>query len=229
MPTAQSDFASLLQQYNSDIDDGFAGYKEASDIAKQIVSDESPVFCDSPSSFDMDVYCFDDESVSDVLSVVRGDRFELQQVVIPSITSIASDPRAVAERLRELVGIDVDVMLRSGSESSWVRVNAADGEFEALLDGMILTDCYALTKSREATKNDIRRWCDWDMQGGRAPLGFTWVDGELVPSSDYGEVCATLELVLSGEMSKNKAAAHLDTSSRTITRSICERSARYGL
>jgi len=229
VPRAKSDYADLYREWCDDVADDFYGMKESLDLAQRIVDGESPVLRDYDNG-DVDVFCFGESPVDELLTVVSDDRFDLEKIVIPSIASIGSDPRAVAERLRELAGIDVDVMLRSGSESSWVRVNAAnEREFEAVLNGMCLTDCYSLTKSREATKNDIRRWSDWDMKGGRAPLGFEWVAGELVPGDDYRDVCACLELVRDGEMSKNKAAAHLDTSSRTITRSIGERSARYGV
>jgi hypothetical protein len=75
------------------------------------------------------------------------------------------------------------------------------------------------------------------METSPVTVVLVWKDGEIVPGPNYDEVCATLELVVErmgdpdGEagMSKRKAAAHLETSSRTITRCLEERPERYGL
>ena len=63
---------------------------------------------------------------------------------------------------------------------------------------------------------------------GPAPLGFEKDDGRLVEAEDYDRVCATLEMVAKGELSKRKAAGELDTSRRTVNRSL-ERGELYGL
>lgn len=64
---------------------------------------------------------------------------------------------------------------------------------------------------------------------GRAPLGFVKDDGEIRPGPDYDLVISTLQDVSEGHLSKRKAAKRLDTSRRTINRSLNDRSDLYGL
>lgn len=71
-----------------------------------------------------------------------------------------------------------------------------------------------------ARKNDPEYHYD------RAPLGFEKDEGRLIEDSNYEKVCAVLGIVKKGEMSKRQAAKELDTSRKTITRSI-DRSRLY--
>lgn len=68
------------------------------------------------------------------------------------------------------------------------------------------------------------------------PTGGTWTtgtfekdDGELVEADDYDRVCATLDMVAKGDLSKRKTADELDTSRPTIRRSLDDRPKLYGL
>lgn len=63
---------------------------------------------------------------------------------------------------------------------------------------------------------------------GRPPLGFEKDDGRLIEGKNYAQVCAVLEMVQKGELSKRKAAQELGSSRRTITRAL-ERSELYGI
>jgi len=63
---------------------------------------------------------------------------------------------------------------------------------------------------------------------GPAPLGFAKNDGHLIEADGYDRVRTTLELVQDGELSKRKAARELDTSRRTINRSL-DRAELYNL
>jgi DNA invertase Pin-like site-specific DNA recombinase len=63
---------------------------------------------------------------------------------------------------------------------------------------------------------------------GPAPLGFQKNDGHLIEADGYDRVRTTLELVRDGELSRRKAARELDTSRRTINRSL-DRAELYNL
>lgn len=63
---------------------------------------------------------------------------------------------------------------------------------------------------------------------GRPPLGFEKDDGRLIEGENYDQVCAVLDMVQKGELSKRKAARELDTSRATISRAL-ERGNNYGL
>lgn len=79
------------------------------------------------------------------------------------------------------------------------------------------------------TKEGIAaRQANEDYHHGRAPLGFSKDDGRLIPAEKYDQVIAILDMVLKDELSKRKAAQELDTSRKTIDRSL-ERADLYGL
>lgn len=59
-----------------------------------------------------------------------------------------------------------------------------------------------------------------DYHHGPSPLGFDKNDGRLREAANYDRVRSVLELVLDAEMSKRQAAKELDTSRRTINRSL---------
>jgi hypothetical protein len=68
-----------------------------------------------------------------------------------------------------------------------------------------------------------------DYHHGPAPLGFEKADGQLVEGDEYQRVVEVLDRVARGELSKRQAAKELDTSRRTVQRSIEERAELYGL
>lgn len=83
--------------------------------------------------------------------------------------------------------------------------------------------------AQQRTKEGIRtRMANEEYHHGPAPLGFEKNDGRLIEADGFDRVRATLELVDDGELSKRKAARELDTSRRTINRSL-ERKELYGL
>ncbi|RAW45410.1 resolvase [Halorubrum sp. 48-1-W] len=67
-----------------------------------------------------------------------------------------------------------------------------------------------------------------DYHHGRPPLGFEKNDGQLIEGENYGQVCAVLDMVVKGDLSKRKAAQELDSSRKTIDRAI-DRGSLYGI
>jgi hypothetical protein len=199
---------------------------EVREVTRDIVARDSPVTTGAGrDGINRYVWAFGDDPVDDVVSVA--DRFEALHVLVLDPVTFGETAGEIADRLAALTDLDATVSLRVSRYNDWVTISTA--RLGPVLAGLRLADSLGIQLQREVDKDDIRRWCDWEKDGGRAGLGFEWVDGELVPGTDYDEVCATLELVMTGEMSKRKAASHLNTSPRTISRAIEDRSARYGL
>lgn len=85
----------------------------------------------------------------------------------------------------------------------------------------------------EMTQKRVRegiqtRMSEEDYHHGPAPLGFEKNDGYLIEADGYDRVRTVLEMVREDELSKRKAARELDTSRRTINRSL-DRAELYDL
>ncbi|MDL0144528.1 recombinase family protein [Halobacterium salinarum] len=70
-----------------------------------------------------------------------------------------------------------------------------------------------IKQSIETLQNNGFKW-------GRAPLGFSKNNGELIPENNLQQICAVLEMVDDDEMSQRKGAQRLDTSRTTIRRAL---------
>lgn len=55
---------------------------------------------------------------------------------------------------------------------------------------------------------------------GRPPLGFEKENGRLIEGENYDQVCAVLDMVQKGDLSKRKAAREVNTSRATIDRAL---------
>lgn len=226
-----SDLSCLLYDWSGSV----ATLDEASDRASTIIDAGSPAEFRTPHpELDKVVYVFGD-SVDDVLRdvyrVEQRETVDLKQVVIPSLGSLGFDLRTIADNLELLAALDVKISIITDGD----RIDFPPGsdKLHGFIDGYRAGAGAGVRLQRAAEKRDVRLWSGIDKDSGRAGLGFEWreVDGdtEWVPASNYDEVCAVLEMVATGEMTKSKAAAHLNTSPRSITRAIKERPRRYGL
>lgn len=86
----------------------------------------------------------------------------------------------------------------------------------------------ARVKQMNTKEGIAARQQDDDYHHGRPPLGFEKNDGRLIEGENYDQVCAVLDMVAKGKLSKRKAAGELDTSRTTISRAL-ERNNLYGL
>ena len=86
----------------------------------------------------------------------------------------------------------------------------------------------ARVKQMNTKEGIAARQLEEDYHHGRPPLGFEKEDGRLIEGEEYDRVCAVLDMVEKGEMSKRKAGRELDTSRTTISRAV-ERRELYGL
>lgn len=210
---------------------------EYADLDSKIRDQGSPAFLETlDEKYIVHVFGTDfDELVHDVRSVVQRDDLNCEGLLIDGFDSVGDSAREVRDRLArigevlEQYGNRIGIIDADPSGSDIVTFEPGSDEFDVLLSTLDLTDSAAIARHRKSNKSDIQRWCNIEYNGGRPGLGFETRDGELVPATDYETVCATLDLVRIGEMSKRKAAAHLNTSPRTITRCLEERPKRYGL
>lgn len=140
---------------------------------------------------------------------------------------------------RSLQDIDATVerVTDAGAELHFVRDSLppfTDDESDPMGRLMLqILGAFAEWEARTKRMNTVeglaaRRDADGDYHHGRPPLGFEKEDGHLYEAADYGQVCATLESVISDTLSKRKAAERLDTSRATINRSL-DRQELYGL
>lgn len=102
-----------------------------------------------------------------------------------------------------------------------------------MLGVLDLLDESGVELQRAAEIRDVRDWLNGRSlpDRGRAPLGFTYDDGEVVPGENYDEVRAVLSMVLDDSpdgLSKRKAAERLGVAPRTVGRAL-DNLARYGL
>ena len=82
---------------------------------------------------------------------------------------------------------------------------------------------------QQRTKEGIAvRQQEDDYHHGRPPIGFDKEGGRLIEGENYDQVCAVLEMVAKGTLSKRKAANELKTSRKTINRAL-KRSELYAL
>lgn len=200
-------------------------------VADRVLDRGSPaIFSSAHPELDRIIYCYG-ESIDDVLRdahrVAQSDRIDLIQIIIPSLTSLGFDLGHIADALETLAGLGCKITLVRAGER--LDLDPDLNDLREVIRAYRLADRAGIKLQREAQKRDIRRWASIEKQGGRAGLGFEWVDGEIVPADDYDRVCALLEMVRDGEVSKNQAAETLGTSARTITRCIDDHAARYGL
>lgn len=159
-----------------------------------------------------------------MLAVENGD---VNAVVVKDMSRIARSVRDLmrtVDRLRqagvELHFIDDPIEVRPNDDDPtqdlMLQILAAVAEFEAKITQQRVREGIAARQ-----END-------DYHHGPAPLGFNKKDGKLIESPEYDRVCAVLDMVQAGELSKRKAATRLDTSRATINRAL-DRSGLYGI
>ncbi|RLM53176.1 recombinase family protein [Halobellus sp. Atlit-31R] len=164
--------------------------------------------------------------LQEMLADVDAERFD--SVVVHSVSRMSRSIRDLdktAERIVEDAGAELHIL----SEGFNLVPDERDPYQRALFQ---LLGVFAELEARMAqqrTKEGIRtRMANDEYHHGPAPLGFEKNDGHLIEADGFDRVRATLELVDDDELSKRKAARELNTSRRTINRSL-DRKELYGL
>lgn len=148
-------------------------------------------------------------------------------VVVHSVSRLcrsARDLDRTASRLRE-AGIGLHII----SEGLTLRPGEDDPYQHALFQLLgVFAELEANMAQARTREGIAARQQDEAYHHGRAPLGFSKDDGQLIESEAYDEVVAVLEMVQKGNLSKRKAAARLGCGRPTVDRAL-ERRELYGL
>ncbi len=156
------------------------------------------------------------------------DAGEVDAVVVHEISRLARSLQDLERTITRVTDEDVEIhFVRDG-------LSFGDGKESPMhrLQMQMLgafAEWQARVKQMNTKEGIAARQANDDYHHGRAPLGFEKQDGELFEGPDYDKVCAVLDMVASGELSKRKAAKELETSRRSIGRSLDERPELYGL
>lgn len=120
----------------------------------------------------------------------------------------------------ELHFVDDPIMIRpednDPTQDLMIQVLGTVAEFEIKITRQRVREGIAARKDSD------------DYHHGPPPLGFNKNDGAHIEAPEYDRVCAVLEMVASGDLSKRKAAERLDSSRPTISRAL-DRKKLYGL
>jgi DNA invertase Pin-like site-specific DNA recombinase len=162
-----------------------------------------------------------DAGVADV------DRGPVTDVVVDSIETLGETHSEIRDRLDTIVESGADLHLND----TGVVIDSETGK--SVLGVLDSLDRGGVELQRAAKVQDVRDWLgSKDLPSrGRAPLGFTYDDGEVVTAENYDDVRAVLSLVLDDSpdgLSKRKAAEKLGVAPRTIGRAL-DNLGRYGL
>lgn len=152
---------------------------------------------------------------------------EIDAVVVKSVSRVARSIRDLdrtVERFEEhdteLHLIDESLVMKPDDEDPFQRAMfqllGVFAELEANITQNRVKEGIAIRQDNE------------EYHHGPAPLGFEKNEGHLIEAANFDNVRTTLEMVQNDELSKRKAAKELDTSRRTINRSL-ERAELYGL
>jgi len=136
-----------------------------------------------------------------------------------------SDLERTADRLRD-AGVELHIV----TEGLVVRPDEEDPYQRALFQLLgVFAELEANIKRQNISEGIAARQESDEYHHGPAPLGFEKHDGVLVESDDYHRVVEILDQVARNEMSKRQAARELDSSRRTVRRTVGERAELYGL
>jgi len=161
----------------------------------------------------------------DLMAAVEAGQYDA--VVVNSVSRVSRSIRDLDQTVERIVE-DADTELHIISEG--IRMTGDDDPYQrALLQLLGVFAELEAEMTRQRVKEGIQTRMENDeYHHGPAPLGFQKDDGYLIEAENFDRVRTVLEMVDNDELSKRKAAKELDTSRRTINRSL-ERKDLYAL
>jgi hypothetical protein len=160
-------------------------------------------------------------------AVTAVEQSQVTDVIVNNLVALGESHAEIRERVDVLVSEDAALHLNdTGVVIDSDSADAVSGVLDSLDRGDI-------ELQRAAKVQDVRDWLGSKElpDRGRAPLGFTYDDGELVTAENYDEVRAVLSMVRDDDpdsLSRRKAAERLDVAPRTVGRAL-DNLDRYGL
>lgn len=152
---------------------------------------------------------------------------EYERVVVHSVSRVSRSIRDFDETVEHIVE-EHDTALHIISEGFDLVPGDEDPYQRAMLQILGVFAELEAKMARRRTEEGIRtRMENEEYHHGPAPLGFQKDDGYLIEAENFDRVRSVLEMVRDDELSKRKAARELDTSRRTINRSL-DRPELYG-
>lgn len=152
----------------------------------------------------------------------------IDAVIVYEVSRVARSIRDLsrtADRVR-----DADAELHVVSEGLTLRAGDDDPYQNALFQLLgVFAELEAKIKQKNVAEGIAARQESDEYHHGPPPLGFEKDNGRLIEGPEYQRVVSVLDDVASGELSKRKAADLLDTSRRTVQRSVEDRAELYGL
>lgn len=148
-------------------------------------------------------------------------------VVVHEISRLARSLRDLDRTVSRIVEADAEVhFVRDGL----VFGDEEDSPMDRLMLQMLgaFAEWEARVKRRNTKEGIAARQANPEYHHGPAPLGFEKENSQLVENDNYDTICATLDMVAKGDLSKRQAARELASSRRTIGRCL-ERNELYGL
>lgn len=145
---------------------------------------------------------------------------EYDHVVANSVSRISRSIRDLDQTVERIVE-DGGAELHIIGEGLRMSPDESDPYQRALMQLLGVFAELEAEMTRQRVREGIKtRMNNEEYHHGPPPLGFDKEDGHLIQSAEYDHVRSTLELVRDDELSKRKAARELNTSRRTINRSL---------
>lgn len=144
---------------------------------------------------------------------------EVTGVVVHEISRLARSLRDLDRTVSRIVEYGGEVhFVRDGL----VFGSGDDSPMDRLMLQMLgaFAEWEARVKQLNTKEGIAARQANPEYHHGPAPLGFTKENGQLIEGEQYDAVCATLDMVAKGDLSKRKAARELSTSRRTVKRCL---------
>lgn len=154
---------------------------------------------------------------------------EIDTVVVHEVSRIARSVRDLSRTVDRLEAADVGLHIL---ENDMTLRPADDDPYQRALFQLlgVFAELEAQMTRKRVREGIAARLDEEGYHHGPAPLGFEKDgDGGLIEADDYDRVCAVLEMVAKGDLSKRQAAVDLDCGRKTVRRSLTDRPELYGV
>lgn len=160
---------------------------ESFDAASMIVESGSPARCGTNApGLDCVVFAFGSSFGEALCDVQQLDDVHAQPIVVTDVLMLGASADGIVDSLDALQGLSPErITVFAGPDIEEFEIPVDSDGLYGFVRGLRLADRAGLDRQRETELRDVHRLVQIDKQDGRAGLGFTWSDGELIPDSNY--------------------------------------------